>query len=122
MHPALLEIARLGLHALPRASAGALRRYLETARPRLDLPPGEEIELFAPGARAVLARAFADIHHWLGQVSGRVPFFADIAQIAVPRPIPELAAAAAALPLLRADAPGHLADEAALAFLDRLAL
>jgi hypothetical protein len=119
---ALLEIARQGICTLPRGAAGALRRYLETVRGRLDLVPDNEIELFGPAARETLFHAFCDTNDWLSQVSGRIPFFDDLDDMRRVRQISDLAAAAAALPGLRADARQYLDHPEVLAFLDALTL
>ena len=87
---------------------------------RLPLPDNDRIELFGPALRAELADAFAPIHDWLGEISGRRPFFSDADDIARTRPLDDIAAAAAVLPDLLGDAETRLDNPAALAFLRNL--
>lgn len=116
----LMELGRLGLASLPRASATALRHHLEGVPARLRLPADAEIDLFTPEQREIMFRSFAETHHWLSQISGRVPFFDDLDEIRRPRPVKVQTALAQLLPDLRRDARDHLGDRAARGFLETL--
>lgn len=116
----LMELGRRGLAALPRASATALRHYLENVPSRLRLPPDTEVDLFTPEQREIMARSFAETHHWLSQITGRIPFFDDLDEIRRSRPVSVQTALAQLLPDLRRDSRDHLEDRAARGFLETL--
>lgn len=90
LHRGIYEIARRGNQALPRPSADKLRRFLERLTPELDLPPSGDIEMFGAQNRQIMAERFAPVHDFLGQASGKNPFFEDQQEVAKIRPIPEL--------------------------------
>ncbi len=117
LHPGLYEIARIGTHRLERRGKIALRNYLTKASRRIGLPKPADIEMLGKGMRAKLAQEFAPIHDWLGEVSGRRPFFEDIDDIAAPRPLDNREVAKSVLADVLADAQGRLEDGDALAFL-----
>lgn len=117
---ALLEVARQSLAALPHHSARKFLTYLQEAAGRLDLPANTRIEMFAPGARRILHRAFADIHTWLCQTTGRWPFFEDLDEMHSPRELHITQVTQQILPDLIQDAGQHLKDADLLAFLARV--
>jgi hypothetical protein len=119
---ALLEIARQSLDALPQARSRAFISYLERAAVRLELPSNHQVELFAPGTRTALHRAFKDIHEWLCQLTGSWPFFFDLDAMATPPDMHILDVTRQALPALVRDASIHLQDADLRAFLKRISV
>lgn len=118
---ALIEIARTGLAGLELGAARALRYYLEGATARLDLPRNAEVDLLGAADRGILAACFEETHHWLSQTTGRIPFFADHADILRVPPLSDRAAATALFPALLADAQTHLTNADVLRWLETLA-
>lgn len=120
---ALVEIVRLGNHALEPRDAWALRDFIQRHARRLDLPKNGTIEMLGAENRARLLAAFAPIEAYLREVTGRPRFFADLNRAAETALVPERAANAEALaqlrtrlrPEIRAEMP-----EAVAAFLDNL--
>ncbi|MGM0586168.1 MAG: hypothetical protein ACQEUZ_16090 [Pseudomonadota bacterium] len=98
---AAMEIARRGNAALAPEDARALRELLIRRGPELGLVPNREVEMFGAEARARLVEDFAPIHDWLGERTGRTPFFPDMAEAERLRPVPEMEAARDALEKLR---------------------
>ncbi|WP_188528253.1 hypothetical protein [Sinisalibacter lacisalsi] len=88
LHRGLLDIARHANFELEPAERGKMFNALLRIGPDLDLPPGRNVELFGPRARAELAEHFAPIHGWLSDMRGQ-PFFEDIGQIGTCAPIDE---------------------------------
>jgi len=100
---AMAEIMRLANLTIPKHFA-AMLAYILAASQRVDFPPDSEVELFGEQNRRALLEAFRPIHQNLSQSTGLAEFFPDLAEVAVCRPLPELAAAARALQALRHDA------------------
>ncbi|MBC7137992.1 MAG: hypothetical protein H5U17_04445 [Defluviimonas sp.] len=127
IHPALLEYARCAAARFPKAKAGRFGDFLISVSDRVGAPPRAQVELFGARNRSALLSAFAPAEAFLGGLAGR-PFFAQLSQVAAPRPVPEVEAARAAraplLALLRGaaraaprppDPPGSGAFDPALA-------
>lgn len=117
---ALIEIARTALDALPPDAARALRYYLAGAARRLDLPPNGAVDMLGAPDRNMLMGSFDETHHWLSQITGRIPFFADYDRILEIPAQTDREAATALLPAVQADAQRHLKDAEALRWLARL--
>jgi len=90
LHRGVYEIARRGNKALTPAQAGQLRWFLRQVTPELGLPPSGEVELFGAKNREVMATRFGPIQAFLGEVSGRTPFFGDQQEVARTLPVPEM--------------------------------
>lgn len=107
---ALMEILRRANRTLPRPEAKRLRGFLLGLSDRIDLPANGEVEMFGAGVRADLFRAFAPIHDYLCDATGRPAFFPDLGEMRIVRPVPEPEASRAALAelarLKRGDRPG----------------
>ncbi|WP_417259514.1 hypothetical protein [Celeribacter sp.] len=86
---ALMEFARIGNHNLSPEDAHFLRQFLIRAGSSMDIPPNGEVELFGAENRALMMDAFAPIHAYLSQITGKDAFFADIADMAHVRPVSE---------------------------------
>ncbi|MGX9354647.1 hypothetical protein ACS3SW_05645 [Roseobacteraceae bacterium S113] len=71
---------------------------------QMDLPPDSAVELFGGLNRAMLVETYRPRAAYLGELSGKSPFFPDLEDMGLPRKLPELQAARAALPGLRARA------------------
>lgn len=119
---ALMEIARRGNAMLAEKPARAFRDYLMEFAGRATLAANGEIEMYGADVRSELLTRFAPIHDWLGEISGRRPFFTDLDEARQPRPIPEMDAAVAALAQLKADAKTGLEDAELRAFVATLDL
>ena len=101
LHRGIYELARRGNEVLPGPEADALRRWLRQMTPELDLPKSSEIELFGAQNRQEMADRFDPIHRFLGEVSGKAPFFPDLDLVRQPQPVPEAEAVRHALARLR---------------------
>lgn len=110
LHRAFFEIARQANATLPPGAGQELFQRLLGLGGHPDLPDRNEIEMYGAEARARMADAFAPIHDWLGEVSGRAPFFEDVEEIGRMRPVPEYDAARAALAILRGPAGAELPE------------
>lgn len=117
---ALMEIARLGYDSLPRQTARHLHRFLDACAPKLTVPANSEVDLFTQEMRDILYRGFQSTHDWLSQITGRLPFFADLDAIRTPRPMTEQDAARQALPHILAHAADTPPSPDILAFLKDL--
>jgi len=89
LHRAVYEIARRGNKVLRPGLAGNLRQTLRTLTPDLNLPASGDIELFGAQNRQIMAERFEPVHAYLGQVSGKSPFFDDQPEVGQTRPLPE---------------------------------
>lgn len=86
---AAIEIKRRANLVLPHGETEQLAHHLLT-HPSPGAPiPTRQIEMFGAGHRAELAALFAPIHAALSQRLGQPAFFADMDDIARPRPVPE---------------------------------
>lgn len=103
LHPALVEIARQGNHALTLPEAHALVQFLMKHQAALDLPPASDIELFGTQSRRAMFEAFLPSHAWLSGITGQAAFFPDIDAMLTCRPLPEAEAMRAALAALSDD-------------------
>ena len=92
--------------AIPKHRAD-MWSYLLSASQRITLIPNAEVELFGPKNRAAFLKTFRPIHKDFSNMVGLAKFFPDIEEIGRCRPIPEVAAAAAALLALRQDVTDH---------------
>ncbi|GAA6202873.1 hypothetical protein [Aquicoccus sp. SU-CL01552] len=101
LHRGVYELARRGNEVLPGPQAGALRRWLRVLTPELDLPKSSEIELFGEQNRAEMVDRFTPIQQFLGEVSGKAPFFPDLEAARQPLPVPEVEVFRHALARLR---------------------
>ncbi|MDU8928416.1 hypothetical protein RXV86_13580 [Alisedimentitalea sp. MJ-SS2] len=117
---ALIGLSRQAFAQLSPRDASRFRDHLKTAATRLPLPANDAVDLFGPGQRDELYRAFAPIHDWLNQVSGRAPFFDDLDQVTRPRRFSEPEAQAHVLPAVIKDAETHLDSPETHAFLRSL--
>ncbi len=97
------EIMRRANHVLARPDQLELRKYLlKSAR---KLPANTEVELFGAALRAELAEAFAATDRYLSQFAAGGAFFADLAQMRAPHPLPEAEALERSLGTLQAAPP-----------------
>ena len=117
---AMIEVARIAMWHLDLRKAVELRGYLSRAARRLEVPRNEDVDLLGAVARAELAASFEGCHGWLGDVTGRKPFFEDIDEIRRARLFDGRSATAEIMPELIADSQMHLTDPDLRAFLDRL--
>lgn len=101
LHRGLMEIARQGNHHLKKPNAQFLRQMLDRLAPDLNLPASQDVELFGAAVRDDMVSSFAPIHDYLGQISGRSPFFPDMEEVRIPRPHDEIEVATDALAQLR---------------------
>ena len=99
---ALAEVARLANHTVP-SIAVAVMDYLLAIGPRIDLTPNAQVEMFGAANRDVLCKAFEPVHRGIAKMAGRTLFFPDIDEARTVRPVAELEALRAALPLVQAD-------------------
>ena len=106
LHRALIEIARRGNVELENGAAQTLLQRLMNLGGQLDLPDTSDIELYGASARANIFNRFAPVQEYLSDFVGH-PFFPDIDDILIPRPVPEDLANAQALTQIRAR---HSAD------------
>ena len=106
LHRALIEIARRGNIELENGAAQTLLQRLMNLGGQLDLPNTSDIELYGASARANIFNRFAPVQEYLSDFVGH-PFFSDIDDILIPRPVPEDLANAQALTQIRAR---HSAD------------
>lgn len=104
---AFAEIGRRAVHDLDPQLARRTVQWLTRARTRVDHPSDPEVEMLGRTNRDVLVRAFARIGPHLDQLSGRTPFYPNLAELGRLSPIDDLDAAERALPLLLRDASGH---------------
>lgn len=86
--PAALSLLREANRHLPADQARDFARQVETLTKDMKLPPSRQVEMFGAANRENLFRAFQPIHDWLTQVTG-APFFADLEQMLVCKPIAE---------------------------------
>ncbi|WP_208351652.1 hypothetical protein [Pseudaestuariivita rosea] len=84
----LLPLLRLANVQLSPEAAEDMRDNLPKLVARFDLPPNDDIEHFGPTSRDTLVSFFAPVHDYLGQISGRDPFFPDFDDISQCRPVP----------------------------------
>lgn len=97
LHPALHEILRRGVVALPATSARRLRKLLAAKTPKLGLPPAKDVEMFGPVQRKEIIWRFSEIDRALGKLRRQDRFFSPDRNSAKQRPIPEAEARATAL-------------------------
>ena len=93
---ALMEIVRQIIHTFPKPHDLFTPILQKTAR--FDMPPNSEIEMFGAQNRALMMEEFAPIHAYLAQFAKGDLFFPTIADVAVPRRMPELEAVRHVLP------------------------
>ena len=101
LHRALIEIARRGNTELEKGTAQTLLQGLRTLGGQLDLPDTSDIELYGAPRRTKIFNRFAPVQAYLSDFVGH-PFFPDIDDILIPRPVPEDLANAQALTQIRA--------------------
>lgn len=101
LHRGVYELARRGNEILPAPQANSLRQWLRQLTPELDLPKSSEIELFGAQTRKEMIDRFDPIHQFLGEVSGKAPFFADLEAARRVQPVPEAEVIRHALAQLR---------------------
>lgn len=94
---AVTEIARRGNFALTGQEAYQLVQFLLNLDQAVDLVPNAQVEMFGEHARRRMHDLFLPIHTWLSETNGGKPFFSDLEQMMVTRPIPESEAVRAAL-------------------------
>ena len=92
MKPAVVSLLRLANAALPTEHAQKLAAEIRGITRFMKLPGSSEVEFLGLDARTRLAEHFQPIHDWLSATAGRDRFFADIEEMAVCRPVPEMAA------------------------------
>lgn len=78
--------------------------------------------MFGPANRKLLAERFAEVAAALDQMTGQAPFYADLQDFGVLRPISDLAAAKEALPALTTEARRSGLDPAVLDWMSTLDL
>ena len=101
LHRALIEIARRGNAELEKGAAQTLLQGLRALGGQLDLPDTSDIELYGAKGRADIFDRFALVHEYLSDFVGH-PFFPDIDNILVQRPVLEDLANSQALAQIRA--------------------
>lgn len=101
LHRGIYELTRRGNAVLPAPLAGSLRQSLRHLTPELDLPKSSEIELFGAENRQEMVDRFEPIHQFLGEVTGKAPFFADLEAARAPQPVSETEVLRHALARLR---------------------
>lgn len=101
LHRGIYELARRGNEVLPAPQAATMRQWLRQLTPELDLPNSSEIELFGAQNRQEMADRFEPIHRFLGEVSGKAPFFPDLEAVRAPQPVSEAEVARHVLARLR---------------------
>lgn len=101
LHRGVYELARRGNEMLPGPQASGLRQGLRRLTPELDLPSSSEIELFGAENRQEMAERFEPIHRFLGEASGKAPFFPDQEAVRNTLPVPEQEVTRHALARLR---------------------
>lgn len=119
---ALAEIGRRANHELPRPSSSEVIHWLTTVQRRVDIPSDSLVETFGSHNRERLLRRFRPVSEELDLLTGASPFYPDLNDFGVTRPIDELEAAREALPLIVKDASGRLARQDTLDWLGSLAL
>lgn len=91
---AAYEIIRRANRDLPPEQAQALRDFFLAAPGGLIPVRNSDVELFGAERRQQLADAFAPIHDYLSQLTGRPAFFPGLDEMRSPRPVPEAEATA----------------------------
>jgi len=104
---AFREVVRHGVRDLSPRMATNLVNWTIRNHDRIDHVPDKKIELFGAQNRARLKEAFEPVHDFLGDFTGRAPFFADFDKIVETREIAELDAARESLPHLKRFAKKH---------------
>ncbi len=95
---ALLEIVRLSNAALPPPQAKSFRLSILGLSDDLEgLPSNNDVEMFGAENRERMMEHFAPVHDKLSKITGEIPFFPDLPDMAQLRPIPELEAVNAVL-------------------------
>lgn len=90
LSPAVSALLREANRDLPRRLSNKLAREMLALAEGLDLPDPKDIELFGPENRARMHKAFAPVHDYLCDLAGgEGPFFADLDEMLVCRPVPE---------------------------------
>ncbi|MDB6180986.1 hypothetical protein [Paracoccus fistulariae] len=87
--PAVAGLIRIANGALPKDLANAFSDQIVKICENIPQPSPKDVEYFGAANRQKLMTSFAPIHQKLGQISGRQPFFADIDQMLICKPIPE---------------------------------
>jgi hypothetical protein len=101
LHRALIEIARRGNAELEKGTAQTLLQGLRALGGQLDLPDTSDIELYGAPRRTKIFNRFAPVHAYLSDFVGH-PFFPDINDMLIPRPVSENLANEQALIQIRA--------------------
>lgn len=119
---AFAEIGRRAILELPVLQAKDLVQWLISAGRRVKHPSDSEVEMFGPENRKLLAERFVEVAAALDQMTGQAPFYPDLQDFGVQRPISDLAAAKEALPSLIVDARHSDLDPDALDWMSMLDL
>lgn len=101
LHRALIEIARRGNAELENGEAQTLLQGLMPLGGQLDLPNTSDIELYGASGRTDIFNRFTPVQAYLSDFVGH-PFFPDVDDILIQRPVPEDLANAQALTQIRA--------------------
>lgn len=101
---AFAEIGRRAILELNPPLAREVIHWLTAARRRVSHPSDSDVEMFGPANRALISDRFAQIATSLDGLTGMSPFYPDLSDMGVLRPIDDVTAAEAALPALVADA------------------
>lgn len=114
---AALEIVRRGNIELAGEDAFALSQYFLDDSRSPKSAPSRDIEMYGESLRRELIERFTPHHDFLGELSGKQPFFDDFEEMARPLPIPERSAVA---DLLSRIDPASLPNGASRTFIERI--
>lgn len=118
---AMLEIVRLSNAALPPAQAKSFRQALLKLSGDLEgLPSNNEVEMFGAENRELMMEQFAPVHEKLSEMTGESPFFPDLPEMALLRPVPEIEAVNGVLSQLNEPLVQRHFDQQGVAFLMEL--
>lgn len=101
---AFAEIGRRAIHELDRSLSREVVQWLVTVKKRVNCPDDSQIEVFGKRNRDLLAQKFADVATSLETLTGQVPFYPNLQEFGIPRPVNDLQATKEALPALIEDA------------------
>ena len=87
--PAVLALLREANRSLPADQARGFARQVAALARDMKLPSSRQVEMFGAANREKLFHAFRPVHDWLTRITGGQPFFRDLDQMLVCKPIPE---------------------------------
>ncbi|MBM3606392.1 MAG: hypothetical protein FJX25_17205 [Alphaproteobacteria bacterium] len=101
---AFAEVGRRAIHDLDLALSREVVGWLTSAGRRVAHHPDAQVEVFGRRNRDRLVQAFAPVATSLDRLTGRAPFYPDLQDLEVLRPVSDLQATQDALPDLLQDA------------------